>query len=499
MRNGKIDPGIFWPGLIVLSILLSSLVFVPNTEQTINSLLSFITFKFDWLFLLVTFSGFIFLLWLAFGPYGTIRFGGKEQKPEFSTFSWITMLFCAGIGSALIYWAIIEPLYYLNGPPFGLEPNTKEAAGWSIAYGFFHWGFSAWGIYAIPAVVLSYSLYNRKNYALRPSAACRGVLGDMVDGWVGKLIDITIMFGLIGGVGTTLGVNVPMISAVVGEIFGVSRSFWVDFGVIVIWTSLFGASAYLGLQKGIKILSDLNAVLALLLAVFILIVGPTSLILSNFSNSLGVMLQNFLQMSFGTDPFMQSGFPQNWTVFYWAWWFAYSVYMGIFVARISKGRTIKELIIAMVMWGSLGCFLFFAIFGTYVLDLDLNGIIPLSRMLQENNDTGVIVAMLNSLPMRSVLLPFFVVVSLIFQATTLDSAAYTLAAITTKREFGDEEPARWNRVLWSAVLGVLAIVLLAIGGLKVVQLSSVVVGVPVILVLVLFILSFMKWLKEETI
>jgi len=196
---------------------------------------------------------------------------------------------------------------------------------------------------------------------------------------------------------------------------------------------------------------------------------------------------------------MQSGFPQNWTVFYWAWWFAYSVYMGIFVARISKGRTIKELIIAMVMWGSLGCFLFFAIFGTYVLDLDLNGIIPLSRMLQENNDTGVIVAMLNSLPMRSVLLPFFVVVSLIFQATTLDSAAYTLAAITTKREFGDEEPARWNRVLWSAVLGVLAIVLLAIGGLKVVQLSSVVVGVPVILVLVLFILSFMKWLKEETI
>lgn len=455
-----------------------------------------ITFKLDWLFELLTMSTFVFLLWLIFGRYGKVKLGDPNDQPEFSNFSWGAMLFCAGMGTSIMFWSIIEPVYYYSGPPFGIKAKSAEAAEWAVAYGLFHWGISAWMLYALPTVTIAYSYFVRKRPSLKLSEACRGVLGHHADGWLGKGIDILVMWSLVGGLGTSLGLGVPMVTAVVGEIFGIQPSLGLSILIIVIWTVIFSSSAYLGLYKGIKRLSDLNVYLALAFALFVLLAGPTFFILSYFVDSFGLMLQNFLRMSFYTDSIGQSGFPQSWTVFYWAWFAATAPFMGLFVARISKGRTIRELIGAVLLWGSAGSWLYFAVFGGYTIHLELKDMIPVTRILEEQGEQAVIVSVLTSLPWSDILLPFFVILGIIFLATSLDSATYILAAIATRQLGGQEEPDRWHRLLWGGVLSLLAISLLLVGGLRVVQTSSVLVSVPVILMYLLLALSLVRWLRE---
>lgn len=343
MEKVKVDPVVFWSSLVV--IVAATLLLVLNqeaAEPVLNKLMTQITYKLDWTFQLLTVALFVLLVWLIFGRYGKVKLG--DGKPEFSNFSWGAMLFCAGMGTSIMFWSIMEPIYYYIGPPFGIEPNSNEAAEWAVTYGLFHWGISAWSLYALPTVTIAYSFFVKKQSSLKISTACRGALGKYADGWIGKIIDILVIWSLVGGLGTSLGLGVPMISAVIGEILGMKQSLGLSIVIILIWTVIYCSSAYLGLYKGIRKLSDINVYLALGLAVFVLLVGPTLFILSYFTNSLGLMLQNIVQMSFYTDPINKGGFPQAWTVFYWAWFAATAPFMGLFVARISKGRTIKELI-----------------------------------------------------------------------------------------------------------------------------------------------------------
>ncbi len=307
------------------------------------------------------------LLWFAFGKYGSVRFGGQDAEPEFRTLSWIAMLFCAGIGTSLLYWATIEWVYYYQAPPFGIEAESAEAADWAAMYGLFHWGPMAWALYCIPALPIAYAFHNRKIPFLRISQACRGVIGDRADGPLGKLIDVLFIFGLVGGTGTSLGLGTPILSESISTLTGIERTFALDAFVIVIWTAIFGTTVYLGMEKGIKRLADANVYLGFFLLAFVLVFGPTVFILDTFTNSLGLLATNFLKMSFYTDPVGASGFPQTWTVFYWAWWIAYAPFMGLFVARISRGRTIRQVVAANLVWGSLGCWLFFATFGNTAL------------------------------------------------------------------------------------------------------------------------------------
>lgn len=497
MAKTQIEPLIFWPSLILVLLVSFSLILIPGAETRVASALTFINHAFDWLFLTTVFAILVLLVWLALGRYGNVKLGDPNDKPEFSTFSWISMLFNAGIGSSLFYWAMVEPIYYVKTPPFGITSNSKEALEWAVSYGMFHWGFSGWATYAIPAIVIAYSLNVKKIPLLRPSVACEGILGKRVDGWMGKLIDIIIAIGLVGGIGTALGINVPMVSALVCKLIHLPDSLEIQILILVIWTSLFGLSAYLGVNRGIKVLSDLNSIAAILFLLFVLLVGPTLYILSSFSNSIGLMLNNFLRMSFYTDPILKSGFPQTWTVFYWSWWITFAVYMGMFVARVSKGRTIKELVVAEVICGSLGCFVFFAVFGGYAIYLQSSGAISLTQMMSQQGPTAVIVTILSSLPLSKIILPVFILISIISQATGIDAAAYTLAAISTKKTTLFTEPTPLHRLFWAIVLGTIAAALLIVGGLKVVQLSSVVVAVPVLFIMYLFIFSLLRWLKED--
>ena len=294
------------------------------SHQSLGALLESVTWNLGPLFLWFAFGAMLLLAWLAFSEHGGKRMGPSKEAPEFSLFSWLGMLFCAGIGSSLLYWGTIEWAYYYADPPFGIPPRSPEAAEWGAAYALFHWGIPAWSIYTIATLPMVWALHVRNAASLRLSEACRGVLGDRVDGPLGTVIDVLFMFGRIGGVGTSLGLGVPMISAGAGELLGVERDFLLDAGIILLLTAVFGGSAYMGLSGGIKRLSDLNVVLALVLAVFLLFAGPTVFIVNMFTESFGRMLQNFFLMSFHVDPIRGEGFPQDWTIFYWAWWIAFA-------------------------------------------------------------------------------------------------------------------------------------------------------------------------------
>lgn len=493
-----IDKAIFWPSITLVVVATGLLViFREAAGPVLQDTMTALTFQLDWAFEFLTIGLFAMLLWLMFSRFGKVKLGQAGDEPEFSRFSWGGMLFCASMGTSIMFWSIVEPLYYYIGPPFGIESKSTTAAEHALAYGLFHWGISAWALYALPAVVMAYSFFVRRNRSLRISAACAGALGRHADGLLGKGIDVLVIWSMIGGLGTSLGLGVPMVAAVIGDLTGIQQGIFLNIAIVLIWTVIYSASAYLGLYKGIRRLSDWNVYLALGLALFVIVVGPTLFILSYFTDSLGLMLDNFMAMSLNTDPIDRGGFPQTWTVFYWAWFAATAPFIGIFVARISKGRSIRELIVNVLGWGTAGSWLYFAVFGGYAMDLQLTGEENLVGILNNQGGPAVIVAVLNSLPLSTVVMIFFVLLGFIFLATSLDSASYVIASVATK-ELGDgAEPARWHSLLWGLVLSALAIGLMIVGGLEVVQTSAVLVSVPVLGMYVLMAVSLIKWMKRN--
>lgn len=525
MQGPKIDKVIFWVALIViLSFCLPLIMFPAEGKAVLDKALSWSTKTLGWAYLWFTIAAFGILLYYAMGKYGNVRFGGPDARPEFSLPSWIAMLFCAGIGASVLYWGTIEWAYYYTGPPFGIEPKSKTATEWAAMYGLFHWGFTAWAVYCIPTLPLAYLYWNRKRPVLRLSAACEAVIGEKAaKGIPGKIIDILFMFGLIGGVGTSIGLGTPMLSAGLSELFGVERTFSLDVIVIAIWGAIFGFSVYSGLEKGIKVLSDINLYLIIFVLGFTFLFGPTIFMLDTFTNSIGLLIQNFVKMSFYVEPitkgqnfiaaaaegksYVDAGgtFPEWWTIFYWAWWIAYAPFMGLFVARISKGRTIRELIAVEVVGGSLGCWVFFAILGNTSMFLQLEGTQDLSQMVSDGLAPEAIVSTIVAvgdrvIPFGTPLLIVFVVLAFIFGATTMDSSAYTLSTVATEESGEVVEPARWHRFFWAIALAVVSLSLMYAGGkdsLKALQAASVVVALPLMVVLVLMTMSFIKMLEQD--
>jgi BCCT family betaine/carnitine transporter len=498
-RPAPIDKHVFWPALIVVvAAIVPLMIFPDQSAKVLDRVLGLIKHKLGFLFLWFTLGVFGAVLWFAFGRYGSVRFGGSRAEPEFSKLSWIGMLFCAGIGTSLLYWATIEWVYYYQAPPFGITAESAEAAHWGAMYGLFHWGPLAWALYCIPALPIAYAFHNRRIPFLRISQACRGAIGEQADGPFGKLIDVLFIFGLVGGTGTSLGLGTPILSESISSLFDIERTFALDAFVIAVWTAIFGTTVYLGMEKGIKRLADANVYLGFLLCAFVLVAGPTVFILDTFTNSVGLLAMNFVKMSLYTDPVGQSGFPQTWTVFYWAWWIAYAPFMGLFVARISRGRTVREVVSANLIWGSFGCWLFFAVFGNTALHDQLTGKVEVIQIMNRVSPQAAIVAVVEALPMGTIVLVLFVAMCFIYSATTLQASAYTIASVASKDLVaGESEPTRWNRLFWALALGGVAVALMKVGGLKPLQTASLIVAVPLIFVIALCVWSFLRWLKED--
>lgn len=498
MEQKRID----WPGFglcaaILLFVSIPLIAYPDPSAEFLESLYGYISNEFGILYLLASVAAIGFLVWLASSRYGNVKLGDSGEKPEFGQLSWIGMLFCAGVGAGLLYWCATEWAFYYDAPPFGAEPRSVEAAEWASTYGLFHWGFTAWAFYCLPAIAIAYPYYTKKLNILRFSVGCHWFLKGREHGVVARAIDFLFMIALLGGAASSLGFSTPMIAACIAWLFDIEATDTLEIAVIGLCIFLFAVSVWLGLRKGIKRLSDINLALALGLLLFILVVGPTTFLLKTSLNGIGVMAQNFLRMNFWTDPFTNSGFVESWTIFYWAWWIAFAPYIGLFVTRISKGRTIRQVITGMLIWGSLGSWLFYMIMGNYALFLELTGALDFTGIMREQSGNAAIVAMLETLPLAAVVIGVFSVIAIIFAATTYDSASYTLASSATLHLEAGDDPARWHRVFWAFALGLMPVALMLMNSnLRPIQVILLVVSLPILLVGIVMSVALVKSLKE---
>jgi len=306
------------------------------------------------------------------------------------------------------------------------------------------------------------------------------------------------MVALIGGAASSLGFSTPMIAACIAWLFDINPGFSLEVAVIGLCVVLFAVSVWLGLKKGIKRLSDINLMLAFGLLLFILLVGPTAFLVKTSLNGVGLMAQNFVRMNFWTDPFTDSGFVESWTIFYWAWWIAYAPFVGLFVTRISRGRTIRQVIVGMLVLGSLGSWVFYMVMGNFALFGQLTGTVDFTGILNNVNANAAIVATLETLPLAPVVVAVFAVVAIIFSATTYDSASYTLASSATLHLQAGDDPARWHRLFWAFALGLMPVALMFIGGLRVMQATLLVVSLPILLVGIVMSISLVRSLQADT-
>lgn len=493
-----IDKPTFFGALgLLLAVTVPLIVFPEQGAAWVELARSFLTQNLGFLYLALGAGAGVFMLFIAFSDIGRISLGHPDEKPEFSTLSWAAMLFCAGIGASILYWGTIEWAYYYQAPPFHVEGRSAEAARWAAAYGIFHWGPLAWSIYLIPALPIAYFFYVRHRNVLKVSEALLPVLGERhAHGKTGKIIDVLFVFGMLGGGATSLGLAAPLINEGAHELFGAPRNIGTQIVVLVLCTAVFGASAYAGLKKGIQTLSNINLWLALALLAFVFVVGPTVFMANTGIDSLGRVFSNLVHIATwiepfgGFDDFENTRFPQDWTIFYWAWWLAFAPSVGLFIARISRGRTIREMVVGSIFFGTLGCFLFFMVLGNFGLYLQLSGQLDVVHILNSQSPTAAIFAILGELPMRYFVLGTYTLLALIFTATTFDSISYILASVVQKRL--DEEPMRWNRLFWAFALSFMPITLLLLGGLETLQTASIVGGAPLLIVALMLCMAIVK-------
>ena len=494
----QLDGKVFWVSIVTVFLLAALMAQFPeNAAKIAQNAMQWITHRFGWFYLITGVAPLLFCAWLAFGRYGQIKLGAPDEKPEYSTVSWVAMMFTASMGGSLIAWGFAEPIYYLATPPLDIQANSAAAFEWAHMYPIFHWGFTPWAIYCLPAVPIAYMLFVRKTPSLKISDSVAEALPQRGRALASTVIDIFVALGVVGGVATSLGFGVPLVSSLLVELLGVPDNLLTKILVVLMWTMIFGTSAYLGLKKGIKILADINLALMFFVMAFIVILGPTLYILSITTNTIGLWLDNYLRISFWTDPIEKGGFPENWTIFYWAWWFAYAPMMGLFFGRISRGRTIKQVILGVIGWGTLGTFMFLSIAGAYVLYLQGNDLLPAAEIMKSQGMGSLVAAVISQLPSAQFILIVVTVLSIIFYATTFDSAAYVLASICTRNLVGDAEPAAFNRVAWALGLGAIAIGLVVAGGFDTVKSMSVISSLPVIPLLFMMCYTTVKWMQQD--
>ncbi len=506
MEQKQIDKVTFGTSVAVILLVCLPLAIYPKLGGAlIRDAYGYISSQFGFLYLLAGAAVTVFLIWLAFSRYANVNLGKEGESAEFGDYSWAAMLFCAGIGGGLMFWAPVEWAHYYIAPPFGIAPQTNEAAEWAATYGLFHWGPVAWSFYCLPTLAIAYPYYVKGVSFLRFSTGCHYFLQGEHETRRGRAIDFFFMIALLGGAGSSIGFTTPLIATCISRLTGFANGFALEIVALLICVALFSASVWLGLKKGIKRLSDINLGLALALLVFVLIAGPTVFLLKVSISSFGLLAQNFIRMNTWTDAFSNSRFVENWTIFYWAWWIAYGPFVGLFVTRISRGRTIRQVIFGMLGYGTLGGMFFYMILGNYGLSLELTGTFSVTYLLQEQGQASAIVGILAQLPWSNIVIGLFCLVTVVFAATTYDSASYILASSATRRLAAGDDPARWHRLFWAFALAIIPLTLLFVGrltgdaraGLTVMQTASLVVSLPILFIGVLMSAALMKQLRAD--
>ncbi|MFS0875937.1 BCCT family transporter [Solibacillus isronensis] len=475
---------------ILICVILGSVA--PDAfSKAATYLFGLTTDYFGWFYLLSVFIIIVFLLVLAISKYGKIRLGGKDARPEFKFHTWIALLFAAGLGIGLVFWGVAEPMSHFFNTPFNnVEAQTTEAARLAMGYAFFHWGISQWSVFAVIGLVMAYMQFNKKKNLLI-STALEPVTG--TNRGIKNTIDILAVIATVMGVATSIGLGVLQTNGGLNAVFNVPISIWVQVATIIVVFIGYMASSLTGLQKGIRILSNLNMYMAFVLLVFVFVTGPTVFILESFVLAISDYITNFVQYSLRLQPYAGGTWVKDWTIFYWAWAIAWSPFVGSFVARVSKGRTIREFIVGVLIIPPLISCFWIAVFGGSALYFDLNK----GTAIAEAVDTDLTVAlfmMLDQLPLTTIASILGIALIFIFLITSSDTATFIMASMTSN---GTMNPNNGLKIIWGVLIAAIASVLLFSGGLEALQTASLISALPFTVVMLLLIVSFVKMIRHE--
>ncbi len=493
LNNGTFLTPMFWIALIVVVLFLLFGVFATESLEAISGVaFDFLINNFGWFFLIGVFGFVVFVIYLMVSKVGHIKLGKDDEEPEYGTLTWFAMLFSCGMGIGLVFWGVSEPVWHYMGPPYGAA-ESAESARLALSYSFFHWAIHPWAIYAVVAGSLAYFTY-RKGYPMLLSSTLVPIFGEeQIEGPIGKIVNLIGVFATLFGLATSLGLGALSVGAGLNMLFGIEATPGLGVGVIIVITIAAIISTLTGIDRGIKWLSRIAMSLGLFLMVVVFLVGPTLFILDGFTIGVGDYLQNFLEMSFFVDSIAENPWPGWWTIFYWAWWLSWSPFVGTFIARVSRGRTIKEFVAGTLLAPSLLCIIWMSVFGGSAIFNELFGPGGLTDAVGAGEEFGFY-ALLATFPAGEILIFLGVLVVSIFFITSSDSGTYVNGMLTSG---GNLNPPRQVRAIWGALEGGIAAILLLVGGLSAVQTTAVVVGLPVLILEVLMIYSLLKALRSE--
>jgi glycine betaine transporter len=475
----------------ILAIVLWGVVSPAHLGTVFDGALAVITRNFGWFYLWVVLGLVILALFLAFGRYGNLKLGADDEEPEFSIGSWFAMLFAAGMGIGLVFWGVAEPVSHYGAPPPGIAARTPEAAGAAMRYSFFHWGLHPWAVYSIVALAIAFFQFRRGGAALVSTAVEALPWAPLRH--VGPLVNMLAVVATAFGVAASLGMGALQINSGLEAVFGLAVDKSSQLVIIAVTTTLFIASAVSGVTKGIKWLSNINLLLAALLSLVVFVVGPTIAIIDTMTTTLGNYVSEFVRMSLRMTPFRDSTWVGGWTIFYWAWWVSWSPFVGLFIARVSRGRTVREFILGTVAAPTIAAFVWFSVFGGTALNLEIMQHVPISDAVEADVSTALF-AMLGHLPLGTLMSGIATILVIVFFVTSGDSAVLVLGMMSTG---GRPNPSAWVKIAWGLLVAGIASSLLMAGGLKSVQTATIVFALPFTIVIVLMAVSLWRGLRED--
>ncbi|WP_321449512.1 BCCT family transporter [uncultured Cohaesibacter sp.] len=501
------NPVFLVSGLCIVAFVFYALALPEQAASIFGWLRPWLTSTFDWFFLGAANIFVLFCLFLIVSPWGKVRLGGQDAEPDFSYRGWFAMLFAAGMGIGLMFFGVLEPVYHMAvsqplGTPSPLDgsgniiaENVEQAKAMGLAATIYHWGLHPWAIYAIVALALALFSFN-KGLPLTIRSAFHPIFGDRIWGWTGHIIDILAVFATLFGLATSLGFGAQQANAGLHHVFGVPIGTPVQIILITIITAVALFSVLRGLDGGVKMLSEINMGIAALLLLFVLFVGPTLMILTDFGEGLVAYVEDIIPLS---NPIGRTDmdYLHGWTTFYWAWWISWSPFVGMFIARVSRGRTVREFITCVLLIPSLVCVLWMAVFGGVAIDQVLTD--PLTSAVKDNvidnyNPPLSLFAMLEGLPFSSITSVIAIVLVIVFFVTSSDSGSLVIDTITAGGKIDAPVP---QRVFWATFEGAVAIVLLVGGGLTALQAMVISTGLPFAVVLLVMCYAVYKGLSSE--
>ena len=481
---------IFSAGVIV-AVVLWGLFSPASLDLVFGDLLGSITHNFGWFYLWLVLGLVVLAIFLAVSRYGDLKLGDEDDEPEFSVGAWFSMLFAAGMGIGLVFWGVAEPVsHYVSSPP-GVVPGTPEAANIAMRYAFFHWGLHPWAIYGIVGLAIAFFQFRRKASPL-VSSVTQALPWTLVQR-LSPAFNVMAVVATAFGVATSLGMGAQQINSGLFAVFGLPVGSTAQVGIIVVTTLLFLTSAVSGLGRGIKWLSTGNLILAGLLALAVLLLGPTIAIIDTFTSTLGAYLSQFVSMSLRMTPFRENSWVGDWTIFYWAWWVSWSPFVGLFIARVSRGRTIRQFIVGTVLAPTLvGC-AWFSIFGGAALYMEIFQAVPVAAAVKADVSTAMF-ALFSALPMGAVMSVVATLLVMVFFVTSGDSATLVLGMMSTG---GNPNPPNRVKIMWGVLVAAIAISLLLAGGLKAMQNATIVFALPFSVVLLLMAVSVTRAIHQD--